>query len=283
VSLKDQLLIFPKKVGLHVKTRLSDDTDLREVRIIPKETGYIVEVVFVKVLNQLVLDKRRVVGIDLGLVNLVTMINNIGLKPIIIKGGAVKSINQYYNKEQAKLSRIDDQQNNREKYGTKMLRLTNRRNRMIHDRFHKISRKIVNYCVENNIGTIVIGYNEGWKREIALRKNTNQNFVTIPFHKLLHKIKYKAEEIGLTILKVDESYTSKYSFLDNEPIKKLPFYQGKRINSSMYCASGGTIIHADVNGAYNILKKALPKAISANGIEAVGLQPTRWRLAAVTG
>jgi putative transposase len=210
------------------------------------------------------------------------MVNNIGFCPIVIKGGAVKSINQYYNKERARLSSIYDCQGQQSQRGKKLMRLTNKRNRILHNRFHKLSRKIVDYCIENNIGSLVIGYNNGWKQHLNLGKRITQQFVTIPYHKLLHMFQYKAEEVGIHVIIIPENYTSKCSFLDNEPIMKHDSYCGKRITRSWFQTRTGRLLHADVNGAYNILIKALPKAFAADGIEAVGLQPTRWRLAAAT-
>ncbi len=282
VKLKDQGLHFPQKIGLQVKTRLGQNTHLREVRIVPKGIGYVVEIVYDKELTPLKLDKTRVVGIDLGLANLVTIVNNIGLCPIVIKGGAVKSINQYYNKERARLSSIYTRQGQLSQRGKKLMRLTNKRDRMLHDRFHKLSRKIIDFCIENNIGSLVIGYNTGWKQHLNLGKRITQQFVTIPYHQLLHMFQYKADEVGIQVITIPENYTSKCSFLDNEPITKHDSYCGNRITRSWFQTRNGRILHADVNGAYNILIKALPKAFAADGIEAVGLQPTRWRLAAAT-
>ncbi|MFX0185090.1 MAG: RNA-guided endonuclease InsQ/TnpB family protein [Candidatus Hodarchaeota archaeon] len=280
VKLDDQWLHFPKKVSLQLKTRLGNSTNIREVRIVPKGVGYVMEIVYDKELTPLNLDKNRAVGLDLGLTNLVTVVNNIDLNPIVIKGGMVKSINQYYNKEHARLISIYDRQ---ERKGKKLIRLTNKRNRMLHDRFHKLSRKIADYCITNNIGSLVIGYNNGWKQHLNLGKQINQHFMTIPYYLLIHIIHYKAEELGIQVIKVSENYTSKCSFLDNEPITKHYSYQGKRITRSWFQTRGGRLIHTDVNGAYNIMRKAFPKAFAANGIEAVGLQPTRWRLATATG
>ncbi len=282
VRLKDQRLHFPKKLELQVKTRLGQNTPLREVRIVPKGVGYVVEIVYDKELTPLRLDKNRVVAIDLGLANLVTMVNNIGLCPIVIKGGAVKSINQYYNKERARLSSIYIRQGQQHQGGKKLIRMTTKRDRMLHDWFHKLSRKIIDYCIENNIGSLVIGYNNSWKQHPNLGKRNNQHFVTIPYHKLLHMFQYKAEEVGIQVINIVENYTSKCSFLDNEPIGKHGSYCGKRITRSWFQTRNGRLLHADVNGAYNILRKALPKAFSADGIEAVGLQPARWRLATAT-
>jgi len=208
------------------------------------------------------------------------MVNNIGEEPIAIKGGVVKSINHYYNKERARLQSIYAGQ--QIKIGKRMRKLADKRNKKIDSYFHEVSRFVINWCEKNDIDTIVIGRNKYWKHQINLGKKVNQNFVTIPFYKLIQQLEYKAEEQGLTVIKQEESHSSKCSFLDNEPIEHHNKYLGRRITRGLFKSHKGTIINADVNGAYNILKKAFLNAVEADRIEAVGLHPTRWRLAAVT-
>jgi putative transposase len=280
VKLKDNNVLFPKKVGLELRTRLSDITDIREVRIIPKGVGYMVEIVYQKKISPKLLNKDRIIAIDLGVRNLITSVNNNGIKPFVIKGGVVKSINQYYNKEKARIRSVYDHQEI--KTGKTMQKLTNKRDKKIKDYFHKTSRKIIDYCVLNNIGTVVIGYNPDWKQNCQLGRRNNQNFVTIPFYKLIQQLDYKAKEQGITVIKQEESHSSKCSFLDNESIRHHSKYQGKRISRGLFKSNKGLIINADVNGGYNILKKAFLNAFTADRIEDVGLHPTRWRLGAVT-
>ncbi|WXG42464.1 MAG: transposase [Candidatus Freyarchaeum deiterrae] len=273
---------FPKKANLNirVKTRLDDETPLREIRIVPRGWGYVLEVVYHKTVvePQKILDRDRVVGVDLGLRNTVTMVNNIGEKPIAVKGGALKSINQYYNKERARLQSIYDRQKIKTS-GSLLLKLTERRNRKIHDFFHKLSRVIVEWCVGHDVGTIVVGYNGGgWKQSPRLGRRNNQNFVQIPFQKLLRQIRYKAEEAGITVLAREENHTSKCSFLDLEPVEHHKEYAGRRISRGMFRSNKGVVINADVNAAYNIIRKAFPEAFTADGIEGVGLHPARMDL-----
>ena len=163
-----------------------------------------------------------------------------------------------------------------------MQRLIDKRDKKIKDYFHKTSRKVMDYCVLNDIGKVVIGYNPEWKQSCHLGKRNNQNFVTIPFHKLIKQLEYKAEEKGIKVIKQEESHSSKCSFLDNELIKHHNKYQGKRISRGLFKSQKGIIINADVNGGYNILKKAFLNAFTADRIEGVGLHPTRWRPATVT-
>jgi len=269
--IKNDYLHFPEKTNLSpIKTRIRNQ--LHQVRIIPKGLYYILEIIYEKEINNLRLNMDRIIGIDLGVNNIVTIVNNVGLKPTIIKGGIVKAVNQFYNKRIAELKSIKDKQGL--EYETKRLqRITAKRNNKINDLFHKISKKIINYCIENDLGIIIIGYNRAWKQKVNIGKINNQKFVQIPFFKLINQIKYKSEVIGINIMIERESFTSKCSFLDKEPIKRHKKYAGKRINRGIFKSQKGILINADVNAGYNIIKKAVPNAISADGIEGVGLHP----------
>ena len=270
-KIKNGYLHFPKRVNLNpIKTRIKER--LKEVRIIPKGVCYFIEIVHEKEEQNLALNRNNLLSIDLGLNNLITAVNNIGLKPIVVKGGIVKSINQFYNKQLAYYRSIENKKGNFQ--DTKRLKkLHLKRNNKVSTIFHRISKNIIDYCVQNNLGTIVIGYNRGWKQNINIGKRNNQNFVQLPFSKLLSQIEYKAKMKGIQFTTIDECYTSKCSFLDNEPIQKHSLYSGKRISRGLFRASNGTIINADVNAGYNILKKAFPNAILVDGIEAFGLMP----------
>lgn len=267
-KIKNGIIKLPKKVGNYlIKTTL---TRFNQIRIIPIGVGYKCEIVYEKEINDLNLDKNRVAAIDLGINNLITMVNNIGEHPIIINGKIVKSINQYYNKERSKIQSVISKLN---VFTTKKLeKLTHKRNMKINDYFHKSSRAITNYCIKNNIGKIIIGYNEGWKQECNIGKTNNQKFVSIPYLKLIQQIEYKAEEVGIEVIRTEESYTSKCSFLDNESVEKHEKYMGKRIYRGLFKSLNGILINADVNGAYNIMKKV----ISLKEIEGMVLYPKRY-------
>ncbi len=287
-------LTFPKNLNIEpVLTRLPDFTDLREVRIIPKGTGYVCEIVhkgriYNRIYSSVDIDmlinrrwytrknnKNRRISIDLGLNNIATIADNIGLPPIVIKGGVLKSINRLYNKCRALLQSVYDKQGI--KQGSKMEILTQKRNNRIKDAMHKISRYIVNWCIEHNIGTIIIGHNPEWKQEINLGKKNNQNFVQIPFNKLIEKIQYKAAEAGITVITHEETHTSKCSFLDEEEICHHDEYLGIRIKRGLFISSKGITINADVQGAYNIDRKVVPtdypkgysERIAVNGLNPI--------------
>ena len=269
--IKEGYLHFPEKVNLkQTKTRIKEK--LKEVRIIPLGIKYKIEIVYEKEEQDLGLNKNNVLSIDLGLNNLITAVNNIGLDPIIIKGKVIKSINQYYNKQLAHYRSVENKKSNFQ--DTKRIqRLHLKRHNKINAIFHRISRFLIDYCVENNLGTIIIGYNHGWKQNINIGKKNNQKFVQIPFLRLINQVKYKSELIGITVITINESHTSKCSFLDNEEIRHHKKYIGKRISRGLFRTSNGTLINADVNASYNIMKKVFPNSVKVDGIEVFGLIP----------
>ncbi len=257
---------------------------LRHVRILPRQTYYILEVVYERELTPIKLNQNRKIGIDIGLRNIVTVVNNAGLQPWIVRGNAVMAINQYYNKLWGKFQSMNAKCGNK-RITNRVSRLNQTRNNKILDLFHKLSRAIINYCLKNDFGTIAIGYNEAWKQKINLGRRTNQNFVNIPFLKLINQIQYKAVADGIEVVVIEESHTSKCSFLDDECIEHHENYLGKRgvyvskelggkgkVHHGLFQTATGLIINSDVNGAYNILKKAFPNAF-ADGIEGLGLTP----------
>jgi IS605 OrfB family transposase len=279
VRLKSGILRFPKKIGLEVKTRLGDDTNIREVRIVPKGTGYWLEIVYEKEVETQKLNGDNIAGIDVGTRNIVTMVDNTGNQPIVVKGGVLRSINQYYNKEKARLQAIYDRQE-LEHTPKRLMKRNEKRNNKIRDYMHKLSKWIVDYCKSNDIGILVVGYNENWKQGVEMGKKNNQTFVQIPYTILIDQLQYKCEEAGISMILQEESHTSLCSFLDGEPIDHHEQYMGKRISRGLYRSARGIIINADVNGAYNIVRKAIPKAfakVDADGIEGVGLHPARLR------
>ncbi|WP_290704799.1 RNA-guided endonuclease TnpB family protein, partial [Ferroplasma sp. Type II] len=172
--IENGILHFPKMINLEVKTRVDDNVNLREVRIIPHGNGYNIEIVYKKEINGPLIRNNNIMGIDVGVDNIVSISNNTGLNPVIVKGGVVKSINQFYNKQISKLRSINDIQNkHNKKYSryTKMMKLiTDKRNREINDLFHKLSIGVVNYALLNNIDTIVIGHNELWKQNVNMER-----------------------------------------------------------------------------------------------------------------
>jgi len=273
IKIKSNKVEFPKKIDIEVKTRLPDETFLGTSSIVPKGVGFMLNIVYKKAIKPLIETTKNILGIDIGLNNIVTIADNIGKMPIIVKGGIVKSVNHFYNKRKAEIQSNYDLSGIKKQ--TKQLsRLLVKRDFKIKDFFHKASRKIIAHCKMNDIDTIVIGHNNEWKQKIDIGKKNNQNFVFVPFNKLIEMLKYKAEDERIKTIIVNEAHTSKCSFLDEETIKHHDTYLGKRISRGLFKTLSEKIINADVNGAYNIIKKAFPNAF-ANGIQGVGCHPVR--------
>ena len=256
------------QTDIYIPTKLTDFTSLKEVRIVPRTHHYVIEVVY-QVKEKTHHDNGKYAAIDLGLNNLATVAFNEGSKPLIVNGRPLKSINQYYNKKKAQYqSRLKGGRHTSKRICT----LTVKRNNKVTDYLHKASRLLVNQLVSKGITTLVIGKNPNMKQDINIGKVNNQNFVQLPIMRFADLMKYKCELEGIKVLFNEESYTSKCSFLDLEPICKHDKYIGKRVKRGLFVSRHGIKINADVNGAYNIMIKAIPNAF-ADGIEGVGVHP----------
>mgnify|MGYP000854176877 FL=1 len=271
VRLKDDMLIVPysnsfKKTHQEVKVKLPSvlkDKKIKEIRIIPKQHSRYFEIQYIYEVKEVQreLNKENVLGIDLGIDNLCTCVTNTGAS-FIIDGRKLKSINQYYNKINAKLQSIKDKQKI-ERTTLRQKRITRKRNNRINDYLSKAARTIVNYCLNNDIGKLVLGYNEDFQRNSNIGSINNQNFVNIPYGKLRDKLIYLCKLYGIEFKLQEESYTSKASFFDGD---EIPIYDkenlqeyifsGKRIKRGLYQTSVGKLINADCNGALNILRKS---------------------------
>ncbi|MFB9137753.1 RNA-guided endonuclease InsQ/TnpB family protein [Vibrio olivae] len=248
----DGYIHFVKNVIEPIKTNVKKD-ELKQVRIVPQATCYVVEVIYERKETDLNLDKDNFLSIDLGLNNLCSCISNVGIKPFIINGKVIKSLNRWYNKKKARLmSYVGDNGTSR-----RIRRISLYRNCWIDDKMHKISKYIVNFCVSNNIGRIIIGLNKEWKQEINIGRRNNQHFVSIPHSKLIDKIMYKAKLLGIEVVTHEESYTSKIDHLAFEEMKYQDNYLGKRKRRGLFQSSIGKLINADINGAIGIARKVV--------------------------
>ena len=259
-----------KRIKFNVPKVLADKT-VKEIHIIPKANARFFEIHYVYEANvtQRNLNKNNALAIDLGINNLATAVTTEG-KTFIIDGRKLKSINQWYNKRNAKLQSIKDKQKLGHKITNQQVAIVKKRNNQINDYMNKTARYIINYCISNDIGTLVVGYNNSFQRNSNLGKGNNQTFVNIPFGQLLFKLKYLCELNNIVFVEQEESYTSKASFWDND---NIPVYSktnttnykfsGKRIFRGLYKTSNGTILNADVNGALNILKKSKVVSLKA--------------------
>lgn len=240
------------------------DKKVKEIRIIPKAGARFFEIQYTYESEciQRNLNKNNALALDLGINNLVTAVSNSG-KTFIIDGRKLKSINQWFNKENARLQSIKDKQHFGKKTTNRQKAIARDRNNKVNDYMSKVARKVIDYCVANDIGTLAVGYNETFQRSSKIGKQNNQNFVNISYGRLRSKLKYLCELNSIVFEKQEESYTSKASFWDRDDIPvynadnpKEYQFSGSRIHRGLYETAGGKTVNADVNGALNIMKKS---------------------------
>ena len=272
VRLNENRLILPysqmyKKTHKPVEIKIPPilaDKRIKEIRIIPKSGARFFEIQYTYEAEciQRNLNKNNALALDLGVNNLVTAVSSEG-RSFIIDGRKLKSVNQWFNKENARLQGIKDRQGDKRRTTNRQKILADKRNRQVNDYMSKTAKKIINYCIAHNIGTLVVGYNETFQRNTDIGRQNNQNFVNIPYGKLRSKLEYLCELNGIAFVKQEESYTSKASFWDKDVIPvynadnpQKYHFSGKRVQRGLYKTSDGMLLNADVNGALNILRKS---------------------------
>ena len=275
-----------KRVEITIPPILLDKT-VKEIRIIPKANARFFEIQYTYEAEcvQRNLNTNNALALDLGINNLVTAVSNSG-KSFIIDGKKLKSINQWYNKQNARLQSVKDKQHFGRKPTNRQRAICRARNNKVNDYMNKVARKIIDYCIKNDIGTLVVGYNETFQKSSHMGKQNNQSFVNIPYGQLRFKLEYLCELNGITYVKQEESYTSKASFWDKDNIPvynndnpQSYVFSGKRIHRGMYQCANGKCLNADVNGALNIMRKS--NVVSLNTLYARGEvdTPVRIRIA----
>ena len=253
-------------------TNIPEGTKLMQLRFVPKNGEYIMEVVYQIEIPDIEEKAERIASIDLGVDNLMTITSNCGIKPLVINGKPLKSINQYYNKKISEM-RSELKKRHNADWSKEMQRFTIKRNNKVDDYIQKATKMVIDFCKENNIDTLVCGYNSGWKQESDMNKKTNQKFISIPHESIVYRLKYKCENEGIVFKTPEESFTSGTSFLDGEEPIKENYDKSRRVHRGLFVSNNGIKINADVNGSYQITKKVFPNAYS-NGIVGVGLHPT---------
>ena len=272
VRLKGNKLILPfsngfKKTHKAVEITIPPillDKKVKEIRIIPKAKARFFEIQYIYEAEcvQRNLNTNNALALDLGINNLVTAVSSNG-RSFIIDGRKLKSINQWFNKENARLQSIKDKQHYGKKSTNRQKAIARDRNNKVNDYMNKAARKVIDYCIANDIGTLIVGYNETFQHSSHIGKRNNQNFVNIPYGQLRSKLEYLCRLNGIIFVKQEESYTSKSSFWDQDDI---PVYNadnpreyqfsGKRVHRGQYKTASGKTINADVNGALNIMRKS---------------------------
>ena len=253
---------YESKIQIKVP-KILKDKKIKEIQIIPKFNARFFEIQYTYEIQEenIKLNTNNALAIDLGINNLCACITNTG-KSFIIDGRKLKSINQFFNKQNAELQSIKDKQNIKKQTKQQYLISRKRKNR-VDDYINKTCRYIINYCLVNNIGTLVIGYNQSFQSKANLGKKNNQIFTQLPFGKIREKLEYLCKRYNINYILQEESYTSKASFFDNDD---LPIYNadnpqtyefsGKRIKRGLYQTKNNYLFNADCNGALNILRKS---------------------------
>lgn len=271
----NQLYYDYDKSTIYIRNRLLNDFDWEcrclgrpiQVRFIPKGTCYIMELVYEIEVPEQPSESKYIAAIDIGVDNLITMSNNIGKRPIIVNGKILKSINQQYNKQRAKLQSELMKRNNKH-WSRKLDCLTFKRFCRVKNYIHNASSFVIGWCVENNIDTLITGKNDNWKQQ----KKGMQNFIFIPYEMLLGQLKYKCENVGIKYIETNEAYTSGTSYLDDELPTRENYNNERRIQRGLFQAKD-MLINADVNGSLQIMRKVIPNSYTGYGIE-VDLTPT---------
>ena len=240
------------------------DKKVKEIRIIPKSNARFFEIQYIYKAEciQRNLNTNNALALDLGINNLVTAVSSNG-KSFIIDGRRLKSINQWFNKENARLQSIKDKQHFGRKSTNRQKMIARNRNNNVNDYMNKTACKVIDYCIANDIGTLIVGYNETFQRNSNIGKQNNQNFVEIPYGQLRNKLEYLCELNNIIFVKQEESYTSKASFWDKD---EMPVYnadnpaeyqfRGTRVHRGLYKTANGKTFNADINGALNIMRKS---------------------------
>ena len=273
INIKNNILTLPVsntfkqkygKIKIQIKIPpVLENKKIKEIQIIPKFDARFFEIQYIYEIQEenINLNTNNALAIDLGVNNLCTCITNTG-KSFIIDGKKLKSINQFFNKQNARLRSIKDKQNIIKQTKQQFLISRKRKNR-INDYINKTCRYIINYCISNDIGILVIGYNQSFQNKANLGKKNNQIFTHLPFGKIREKLEYLCKRYNMNYILQEESYTSKASFFDND---ELPIYNadnpqtyefsGKRIKRGLYRTKNNYRFNADCNGALNILRKS---------------------------
>jgi len=261
-------IIKPSGLPIKMKTK---QRQVDQVRIVPRSGHYVVEVVYEREEVQAKVDPALMASVDIGVNNLVALTSNkSGFIPRLVNGRPIKSVNQYYNKQREHLQKKMSKNHHTSRH---LDRITNKRKRRIDHYMHTTSRHIIDLLIAEGIGTLIIGKNPFWKQDPTMRRSDKQHFVQLPHARFIDMLSYKAKLVGIQVILQEESYTSKASFLDLDPIptygnlESEPVFSGRRVKRGMYKASDKRKINADVNGSYNLMRKASPNVFWNNGVE----------------
>lgn len=276
--------LVPSGLSIAISTQHSWD-EIVQLRIVPRGPEYVVEVVYEQPeqpAEATGVDPTLVAALDVGVNVLAALTSNKpGFVPRLVSGKPLKSLNQFYNKQRAYgQARLAHEQRQTSRH---LDQITMKRTRRVNTFLHTASRRIIDLLVAEGMGTLVIGKNPLWKQAVQMGTRNNQAFVQIPHARFIELLTYKAQLVGITVILQEESYTSKASFLDGDPIPSYDpshpahhTFSGQRMARSWYRASDGRILHADVNGSYNILRKSSSDPWQVGrGVAGIAVYPRR--------
>lgn len=256
-------------------TFLSRHEKVDALRIVPKNGYFVLEEIYTVKEPKTIKDNGKYASVDIGLNNLMAVFFNFDEQPVLYNGKHIKNINQFYNKKRAKMQALLVKCNDK-KWSKSLEQLTNKRNRKIDNELHVLSNMFVNHVVSLGVSKVYIGKNPNWKQDINIGKRNNQNFVSIPHARLIDILTYKLKLHGIKVVVTEESYTSKCSALDKEEVCKHEKYVGRRVKRGLFKTSTGFQINADINGAINIMRKAVSdEKVFFDEIEAVVVRPAK--------
>jgi putative transposase len=271
-SFKKEGKIQLSKTDIKLTTKLTDWSCIKEVRIVPRKKYYIIEIIYFKLEKELKPDNGSYASIDVGINNLMTVaFNDKAIQPLIVNGRPLKSFNQYFNKKLASI-KSELEVKNKVKTSKRISLLNLKRTNKINDYLHKVTTELANQIELQGVCKVIYGRNKNWKQDVNIGGRNNQNFVSIPMDRMRSMLVYKLLLRGIEMVEREEAYTSKCSFLDLEPIKKHEVYAGYRKSRGMFKSRAKGLINADLNGAYNIMRKAIPE-VFADGTEGYGVSP----------
>ncbi|MGK7892624.1 MAG: RNA-guided endonuclease InsQ/TnpB family protein [Xenococcus sp. (in: cyanobacteria)] len=250
-----------------------DFADIKELRILPRNKCFYFEFVYKKKTEKVELNTDNVLGIDHGLINWLTCVSNVGTS-FIVDGKHIKSMNRWYNKQASSIKKNKPQ----EFWNNRLAAITEKRNRQMRDGINKAARIVINHCLEHNIGTVIFGWNKRQKDSINIGKKNNSEFVPIPTARLKDRIAQLCEEYGIIFHEVNESYTSKSSFLDDDD---LPIHgekpkdwkpSGRRTKRGLYRTANNWYINADSNAAANAIRRFIQVSTNSSSFCNISLE-----------
>lgn len=254
---KNEIKLPNSNVKIRIPDKIERDS-IREITIKHYHGKVKIGIIFNETLEKIKYNRNATlsIGVDIGLNNLMAITSNDKSFSYVVNGRPLKSINQFYNKQKSLIRSDLDKCNKRSKTSKRLKKLEIKRTERISRYLHCVSKQIIDLCVSHGVSKIIIGHNKSWKQNINLGKRTNQNFVSIPFNRLITQIIDKARKYeGLEVKIVEESYTSKTDHLSLEEMTHHDYPKGKRIKRGLFKSSCGKIINADINGAIGILRK----------------------------